>query len=127
MPVNIARTPVPPLRRLPLWQVLIEAEQRDLGDLRLLRDVLDGQEVAVFAARALREVLQRPVRPVTVGGPLDDELEADDGRGADGSVPRDEPDVPTRGRSERDREAVCGSGKGGDKQRSTIAHFPPYW
>ena len=89
MPVDIPRDPTPPRRGLP--RGLVEAQQRELGDLRLLRDVLDGQEVAVFAARALGEVLQRPV-----GGLLDDDLEADHGRGPDGGVPRDEPDVPTR-------------------------------
>ena len=121
MPVNIARNSAPPLRRLPQWQVLVDAEQRDLGDLRLLRDVLDGQQVAVFAARALREVLQR-----LVGSPglLDDKLEAGDGRGADGSVSRDEPNVPTGGEGIVSGSARDGGGGGG--QRNAIAHFPPY-
>ena len=86
----------------------METEQRDLCDLRLIRDVLDGQEVAEVAARALGEVLQRPV-----GATLDDELKADGRCAPLGRVSRDEPDVSTGGESCEDIYGTREDGSGG--------------
>ena len=96
--VNVDRVPDPPPRAPP--ETSVEAEQRDLGDLGLLRNVLDGQDVAEVAARTLGEVLQRTVRVS-----LDDDLETDGSRAVFAGVAGDEPDVPVERKGRQERRA----------------------